>query len=113
MRSKKSKAELIRLVEAGIEEVGGTEKLSLLVRDLIVKGSPPDKFTIFLTVRFLSGAAPFCCGEPACYSKLFSTKGEQQLAEYLRREMNLDQDISLDIKSDVQYFDGIEFTDLK
>jgi len=84
MTSKRSKAEIIRLVEAAIEDVGGTPKLNVMVRDVKVSGSPPEKIIAKVIVRFLKDAGPYCCGEPTCYSNAFTTNGEIEIGDFLR-----------------------------
>ncbi len=110
MATKHSKAEIIRLVESAIDDVGGTPKLNIMVRDVLVSGSPPERITAFVIVRFLESAGPFCCGEPGCYSKAFSSSGEIEMVEFLQRKMNLRHDISLTLKTEVDYAPGVKFT---
>jgi hypothetical protein len=112
MKSKQSKAALIRLVESGIQDVGNipSDKLYVLVRDIDVSASPPTDITAFVSIRFLPTGAPFCCGEPFCYSPVFSENGAEELDDYLRRKMNLQHAVHVKLKCEVEYFDGIEFT---
>jgi len=112
MATKQSKAALIRLVENAIRDVGDLprNKFYVLVRDLDVSGSPPTHVVASVLVRFLPSGAPFCCGEPGCYSPVFCESGAEELGDYLRRKMNLRHTVTVALRSDVEYFDGIEFT---
>ena len=114
MPTKHSRAELIRLVESGIREVGNlsTDRFYVIVRNVTVSGSPISSVVASVLVRFLPAGAPFCCGEPACYSNVFRDDGMAELGDYLRRQMNLRQSVSVEIKLDVEYYEGIKFTAL-
>ena len=52
-------------------------------------GSPPTHVAASVLVGFLPSGAPFCCGEPGCYSHVFCESGAEDLGDYLRRKMNL------------------------
>jgi len=110
--NRKSKAELIQLVKSGVEAIGSVPKLDIEVVDVIATGDLLSSFEIFLTVRFIQSNGPFCCGEPGCYSKLFWNRGEDQLGQFLKREIGLAGEVSISIKSDVEYYDGIKFEKL-
>ena len=114
MATKQSKAALIRLVENGIRDVGNiaSNKFYVLVRDINVSGSPPNHIVASVLVRFLPSGAPFCCGEPGCYSRVFCASGAEELGEYLRRKMNLRHMVTVKLQCTAEYFDGIEFTEL-
>ena len=115
MPSKHSKSELIRLIESGIREVGDLDsnRFYIIARDVVVSGSPPTSVQASVLVRFLPDGAPFCCGEPSCYSRVFRDAGMIELGDFLRRKMNLRHEISVELGVSVEYFEDIVFTDLK
>lgn len=110
MATKQSRAALIRLVETGLRDVGSisSDKFFVLVRDINVSGSPPSHIVAAVLVRFLPAGAPFCCGEPGCYSRVFIET--EELGDYLRRRMNFRHSVRIELNCTVEYFDGIEFT---
>ncbi len=112
MPSKHSHAALIRMVEAGIREVGDlpSNRFYILVRDVKVSGSPPTSMQVSVLVRFLPSGSPYCCGEPGCYSSVFRTEGIEELGDYLRRKMNLKHSVTVELKPSVEYYDDIAFT---
>jgi hypothetical protein len=112
MATKQSKAALIPLVENGIRDVGDLppNKFYVLVRDIDVSGSPPNKIVASVLVRFLPSGVPFCCDEPGCYSRVFCDSGADELGDYLRRKMNLRQTVTVELRCAVEYFDNFEFT---
>ena len=112
MSKKHSQAELIRLLESGIREVGDLpkERFHVMVRAVKQSGSPPSRLVAAVVVHFLDDGKPFCCGEPACYSYVFRDAGLAELGDYVRRQMRLLQNVTVELKVDVQYFEGIEFT---
>ena len=103
---------MIRMLEAGIRDVGDVDpnRFCVIVRDVVVSGSPPTKLRASVLVRFLPAGEPFCCGEPACYSPVFSDEGAVELGDELRRSMKLQHTVSVDLCVDVEYYDGISFT---
>lgn len=112
---KRSKAELIRLLELAIRDVGDLDsnRFYLLVRDVVATGSPPQKIVAYAMLRFLPGGQPFCCGEPACYSRAFREEGLEDLAEFVARQMNIEDEIEVELKTAVEYFPDIEFANHK
>ena len=110
MSTKQSQAELIRLLESGIREVGNLDptRFFIIVRHVEVSGKPPNKLIGWVLVRFLPTGAPWCCGEPLCYSRVFGDSGE--LADHIGRKMNLDQEMSVELKIATEYYEGIRFT---
>lgn len=112
MSSKHSQAELIRIVESGIREVGDLDprRFFILVRNVIASGSPPDQLKASVLVRFLPAGAPYCCGEPSCYSPVFGHNGMVELGDYVRREMHLRQTVAVELNTSVEYYDGIVFS---
>jgi hypothetical protein len=114
MTTKRSKAALIRLVENGIRDVGDipSDKFYVLVRDVDTTGSPPTRVVASVMVRFLPSGAPYCCGEPGCYSRVFREDGAEELGDFLRRKMNLRHMVTVELNVSVEYFDGIEFASL-
>ena len=112
MATKQSKAALIRLVENAIRQVGDIprDRFYLLVRDIKTTGSPPTHITASVLLRFLPSGAPFCCGEPDCYSRVFCESGAEELGEYIRRRMNPRHTVNVVLQCDAEYYDGIEFT---
>ena len=111
MSNKKSKAELIRLLESGIREVGNVDarRFYVLVKDVITTGSPPERMEVYVVLRFLPGGAPYCCGEPLCYSRVFSEDGMEELGDWLARQMGLKQEIAVELKVGAEYYPDIEF----
>lgn len=111
MKTKQSRAALIRLLETAIRDVGDidSQKLYVLVRDVEASGSPPTRIVASLLVRFVPSGAPFCCGEPACYLRVFREDGAEELGDYVRRKMNLRHQVTVELEVSVEYFDGIEF----
>ena len=111
MQSRKSRAELIRLLELAIREVGNLDstRFYVVVRDVEVVGSPPERLVAWAMVRFLPAGAPFCCGEPACYSRAFREEGRVELGEFVARRMNIEHEIDVELKTAAEYFPDIEF----
>ena len=112
MSSKHSQAELTRIIESGIRDVGDLDprRFFVLVRNVIASGSPPDKLRAAVLVRFLRAGAPYCCGEPVCYSGVFGSDGMVELGDYARRKMNLLQPVEVELNTSVEYYEGIVFT---
>jgi len=112
MMTKQSKAALIQLLENGIRDVGDicSDRFYIIVRDVVVSGAPPKALVASVFVRFLPSGAPFCCGEPSCYSRVFRDDGADELGEYVRRKMDLRQTVTVQLDVSVEYFEGIEFT---
>jgi len=111
MPTKHSKAELIRLLEAGIREEGNLDPAHffVLVRDVIASGSPPEKIIGYVVLRFLPAGSPFCCGEPLCHLNLLGSEGQGRLGEWLQREMGITQCIDVELKIKPEYGSGVEF----
>ena len=109
--SKHSQSSLVRLLENAIRDVGDidSKKLYVLVRHVETKGSPPESLDVDVLVRFLAAGSPFCCGEPLCHSRAFGSAGGVEMGEYVARKMNLDQEVSVRLKVDVEYSDGVKF----
>ncbi len=112
MTNKHSQAALIRLLESGIREVGDLDKdrFFIIVQNVVASGSPPDKIIASVSVRFLPGGAPYCCGEPGCYSRVFRDDGLEELGDFVRREMNLKQTVSVELNVYTKYYNGIRFS---
>ena len=112
MAIKQSQAEMIRILESGIREVGDLDqrRFFIIVSNVVVKGSPPDSISASVSVRFLPDGAPYCCGEPSCYSRVFRENGLADLGEFMRRKMNLRQPVSVELNVHPIYFDGITFS---
>lgn len=112
MATKKSKAALTRLIEHAIRDVSDLprNRFYVLVRNVVVSGSPPTHIVASVLLRFLPAGAPFCCGEPGCYSHAFCDSAAEDLGEYVRRKMNLRHSVTVAVRCDVEYFDGIAFT---
>jgi len=112
MATKQSRAALIRLVENAIFDVGEIprHRFYVLVRNVRVSGSPPNHMAASVLVRFLPSGAPFCCGEPGCYSRVFREDCAEEMGDYLRRKMNLRHAVTAELEYTVEYFEGIEFT---
>ena len=112
MATKQSQAALIRLLEAGFRDVGNldSKRFFLIVRNVAAAGSPPHTLRATVLVRFLPGGAPYCCGEPACYSRVFREDGIEELGDYVRRKMNLKQTVNVELKVCTEHYDGIAFT---
>lgn len=112
MPNKHSQSELVRLLELGIREVGDldSERFYILVQNVVAIGKPPAKLVATVLVRFLPAGAPYCCGEPSCYSNVFRDAGARELGEFMRGKMKLRQtvDVALNILS--EYYDGIKFS---
>jgi hypothetical protein len=111
MKTKQAKAALIRLIEDGIAQIANLppEEISVLVRDVEARGSPPKEITIYMSVFFLPAGSPFCCGEPDCHSSFFLEKGRKELGEYLRKKMHLRHEVVVDYRVGVEYAKGVEF----
>ena len=112
MATKQSQAELVRLLESGIREVGGLDRrrFFIIVHNVIATGSPPERLVASVLVRFLPDGAPYCCGEPSCYSRAFRDDGIAELGDFLQRKMNLRQTVSVELKVRTEYYDGISFS---
>jgi len=112
MATKQSKAELTRLLEAGIREVGDLDprRFFIIVRNVVATGSPPSSLRASVLLRFLPGGEPYCCGEPGCYSTVFRVDGATDLGEHMRRKMNLRQTVSVDLHVEPEYYDNISFS---
>lgn len=112
MSTKQSQAELIRLLEVGIREVGNLDpsRFFIIVRNVTAAGSPPHSLRASVLLRFLPSGEPYCCGEPGCYSSVFCDDGTGQLGEHIRRKMNLRQAVSVDLHVDAEYYDNISFS---
>ena len=112
MKSKHSQAALIKLLESAIQEVGDldSKRFYLMVRNVEVLGSPPTNIRAWALLRFLPSGAPFCCGEPACYSRVFRQGAMEELGDFVRRNMNLQHDISVELNVEAEYFNGIKFS---
>ena len=112
MATKHSQAELIRLLESGIREVGDldTRRFFIIVSNVVASGSPPHSLVASVLIRFLPDGAPYCCGEPGCYSRVFRDDGLADLGDFLRRKMNLTQSVSVELKVRTEYYDGISFS---
>ena len=112
MATKQSKAATIRLLEQAIRDVGDLshKRFYVLVRDIVVSGSPPTHIVASVLVRFLPDGAPFCCGELGCYSQMLGDSGSDELDDYIRRKMNLRLQVNVTLECEVEYFEGIEFT---
>lgn len=112
MATKKSQATLVRLLESGLREVGDLDKARffVIVQNVVASGSPPDRIVASVMVRFLPGGAPYCCGEPSCYSRVFRSDGMAELGDFLRRKMNLRQTVAVELKVRSEYYDGISFS---
>lgn len=112
MATKQSQATLIRLLESGLREVGDLDKgrFFIIVQNVVASGSPPDSLVASVSVRFLPGGAPYCCGEPSCYSRVFRDDGIADLGDFMRRKMNLRQTVSVELKVHAEYYDGISFS---
>lgn len=112
MPSKQSQAELIRLLESGIREVGDldSQQFFIIVSNVLVTGAPPENISASVSVRFLPDGAPYCCGEPGCYSRVFRENGLAELGDFMRRKMNLRQPVSVELNVHPIYFEGITFS---
>ena len=112
MATKQSQAELIRLLETGIREVGDLEpnRFFIMVRNVVATGSPPSLLRASVLLRFLPGGEPYCCSEPGCYSSVFRDTGIDELGDYMRRKMSLHHAVSVDLHLDVEYYDDISFS---
>ena len=112
MSTKQSQAELIRLLETGIREVGNLDpsRFFIIVRSVTAAGSPPHSLRASVLLRFLPGGEPYCCGEPGCYSSVFCDDGVDELGEHIRRKMNLRQTVAVDLHVDAEYYDNISFS---
>ncbi len=112
MATKQSHAELTRLLEAGIREVGDLEpnRFFIIVRNVVSTGAPPSLLRASVLLRFLPGGEPFCCGEPMCHSSVFRDDGIDELGDYMRRKMNLRQAVSVELHVDAAYDDSISFS---
>ena len=74
-----------------------------------MSGSPPAKLIASVLVRFLPAGEPYCCGEPSCYSTAFRKEGITELGDYMRRQMNLRQTVTVELNVNSEYYDGIVF----
>lgn len=112
MATKQSQAAMIRLLESAIREVGDldTNRFFLIVRSVVATGSPPHKLSAKVLLRFLPGGEPYCCGEPGCFSNVFRDDGLDELSEFIRRKMNLQHSVFVELQVSAEYYDGISFT---
>lgn len=112
MATKQSKAELTRLLENGIREVGDIprDRFYIVVRDVVARGAPPSELIASVLVRFLPSGAPYCCGEPSCYSHAFRDDGATALGDYMRRKLNLRHTVTVQLNVTAEYFNEIRFT---
>jgi hypothetical protein len=112
MVHKRSKQELIRLVEEAVSEVCGLPRPGLwfCVDELETVGRPTSRLKIWATLHFLPEGSPFCCGEPGCHLGLF---GNRLIAvgEQLRRALGLRQEVAVDFadRIGVNYHEGVRF----
>lgn len=112
--TKQSHGALVRLLESGIREIGDlrSDRFFIIVRVVVVSGSPPTKLLASVLVRFLPAGAPFCCGEPSCYSAVFRDDGAKELGDYMRRKMNLQHTVSVALNVAAEDYDDISFSAL-
>ena len=112
MAAANSRSKYTRVVEEAIRDTANLPpgKFYVLVRGVRAVGSPPSHLAADVLIRFLPDGAPFCCGEPGCYSRVFQEGGTEELAESVRRRLKLRQPLTIRLNCDVQYFEGIEFT---
>ena len=115
MATKRSASELRQLLANAIDVVGDIprDRLHVNVRDVEAHGRPPEHLTASVLVRFLPTGSPFCCGEPACYSRVFDEHVWEELGDQLRRDMGLKQRVTVQLDVEVEYYDGIVFTALQ
>lgn len=112
MPSKRSQAELRRLVEAAANEVFRLPRtgLWLCVDEVEASGNPPSGLRVWATLHFLADGAPFCCGEPNCHLGLMEDR-VARVGDHVRRAMGLRQQVvvAFDDRLGARYHDGVWF----
>lgn len=110
--TKRSTHELKRLVEQAIADTCDLPRPGLVftIDAVEVHGRPPERLSVWATLRFLAAGSPFCCGESGCHLWLF---GERLAAaeDAVRRAMGLRQPVALDLRDRVavRYEPGVRF----
>ena len=110
-RSRRSNAELRRLVEAAVNDTRNLARrgLRFAVDEVEASGLPPTRFRVWATLYFLPEGSPFCCGEPECHLG-FLGDGLAAVEAHVRRAMRLKQRVSIDFGNRIgaNYGDGVE-----
>lgn len=108
--SKRSHAELTRLVQRAVDEVLGLPRdgLWLCIDAVEPVGRPLERLRVWSTFHFLIEGSPFCCGESGCHLRIF---GERQAAidEHVRLAMGLRQHVVVENRIAVNYHEGVWF----
>ena len=92
--NKRSKHELKRLVETAIREVGrlADRGVWFCVDELEASGQPIERIRVWATLNFLQSGSPFDSDDP----DLWVWPLRDQTAEWLSREIGLEQTIQLE-----------------
>jgi hypothetical protein len=110
--SKRSHAELTRLVQRAVDDVLGLPdgRLWLCIDAVEPVGRPLERLRVWSTLHFLLEGSPFCCGESGCHLRIF---GQRQAAidEHVRLAMGLRQPVAVEIRGRIalNYHDGVWF----
>ena len=112
-RSKRSDAELRRLVEAAVNEVCSMPRPGLRfgVDGVEASGEPPERLRVWATLHFLAEGSPFCCGEPGCHLGLFGERLDA-VGDHVRRAMRRRSPVSVEFHNriGVSYHAGVVFS---
>jgi hypothetical protein len=110
--SKRSEAELKRLVQTAIDETCGLPRkgLWLCVDAVESSGHPPERLRVWSTLHFLREGSPFCCGEPGCHLYAFTNR-LAEISEHVRQAMGLRQPVEVEFRGRIagNYHEGVEF----
>jgi hypothetical protein len=110
--SKRSAAELVRLVGAAMADECGLPRpgLWLCVEHVEAEGQPPSLLRVWATLHFLPIGSPFCCGEPGCHLSLWTDR-LAAIGDRVRREMGLRQSVAVEFPDSiaVRYHAGVRF----
>lgn len=111
MNTKRSEAELRRLVESAVRDACDLERRSLrfIATHVVASGRPPSRLRVWGTLHFLCDGSPFCCGEPGCH--LGFTDASDDVNDHVRRSMGLAQQVDVEFgeRVDVTYHAGVTF----
>lgn len=111
MATKRSKAELKRLVESAVAEVCWLPRPGLwfCVDELEVVGAPPEHLRVWATLYFAAEGSPYCCGEPQCHLWLMGDR-LSEAGDHVRRAMRLRQTVTLEfVDIAAQFHAGVRF----
>jgi hypothetical protein len=106
--TKRSKQELIRLVEKAVCAVGGFSDRGVwfCVDELEVFGQPIERIRVWATLHFLPNGSPFDSDD----ADLWVRPLKDDVSEFLRREMKLVQIVTIEWKALIaSVYPGVKF----